>query len=223
MTGANRGIGLALATALAGRETLHVVATVRDRAAASPLETLAGRGDRVTIADLDLDDERSIASFAQLAATLGPIDLLIHNAGIMGSQTLGELTFDNMLADLRTNMVGPTVLTQHLRPHLRGGGLIVFISSRLGSIGVADGRQGYPYRASKAALNMVARQLSFEFRDDGIGVLVMSPGRVLTRMNHLPGAVTPDESAAGLLREIDSFTMDRTGTFRRYDGSTLPW
>ena len=223
MTGANRGIGLALATALVARETFAVIATVRDAGASSELETLARRTGRLTIADLDLNEEPSIVSFAQRAATLGPFDLVIHNAGIMGSQRLSELTFDNVLADLRTNMVGPAVLTRHLRPHLRRGGLLVFISSRLGSIGVADGRQGYPYRASKAALNMVARQLSFELRDDGIGVLIMSPGQVQTRMNHVPGAISPDESAAGLLREIDAFTMDRTGTFRRYDGSTLPW
>jgi NAD(P)-dependent dehydrogenase (short-subunit alcohol dehydrogenase family) len=224
VTGANRGIGLGLATALAARDGLHVIATLRDRANAADLERLAKATGRVTIGDLDVSDERSIEAFARTVANTGTgIDLLIHNAGIMGTQDLDQLSFEVLAQNYLTNALGPAMLTRHLRPQLRAGGLVVFISSRLGSIAVADGRRGYPYRMSKAALNMFVKQLSIALRSDRIGVLAMSPGQVKTRMNRDNGEIEVEESAAGLLRAIDGFTLEQTGTFQRYDGTTLPW
>lgn len=224
VTGANRGIGLGWVRHLAARDGMHVIATVRDRSATAELQELTAANGRIAIRDLDLNDERSIETFAAGVRSDGAhVDLLVQNAGVLDYGTLDQLSFESLEASFRSNVIGPAVLTRHLRPTLRHGSLIVLVTSRLASIAAANGRNGYPYRASKAALNMVAKQLAHELGADGIGVLPISPGHVRTRMNGMRAPIDVDTSVQGMLAVVDAFTLERSGEFVNYDGMPIAW
>jgi NAD(P)-dependent dehydrogenase (short-subunit alcohol dehydrogenase family) len=224
VTGANRGIGLGLVTRLAEREGYLVVATARQPDDASELQALAAQTRRVRVEQLDMTSEASIADFVErLNASTDRIDVLVHNAAIAGYENLDELTFDAFTGVFATNVFGPAVLTRQLRSRLERGSLIVLLSSFVGSIAGADGRVGYPYRMSKAALNMFARQLSIQLRDEGIGVLLLRPGNVRTRMGGDDAPLDVATSVDGMLRQIDTFSMDVHGEFVGYDGKIVAW
>lgn len=100
--------------------------------------------------------------------------------------------------------------------------LIVAISSHMGSIADIQSPDSYYYRSSKAALNAAMQGLSVQLKPLGIGVLILHPGGVKTRMGPRDG-ITPKESVLGMRHIIDRFTMADTGRFIRYDGTELPW
>lgn len=221
LTGANRGIGLGLARGFAQRGS-RVFAGVRRPDEATELAALHAHG--VSLHHLDLCDQVSIESFAsEVRGAVERVDLLIHNAAVDGTEPLEALTLDLLGRVFCANVFGAAVLTSELRGLLSRGSLIVAIASRQGSIALADGRRGFPYRMSKAALNMFVRQLALQLQADGIGVLALRPGRVRTQMTGFAGDLDVDESCEQLLRAIDAFTLEQTGQFLAVDGATTPW
>ena len=102
--------------------------------------------------------------------------------------------------------------------------LIVNLSSILGSI-AENTKQGglYPYRASKTALNAVTRSLSLDLAKDRVEAVSIHPGWVRTDMggNHAP--LSPEQSVAGVLAQIDGHTSENNGGFIDQTGKTLPW
>jgi NAD(P)-dependent dehydrogenase (short-subunit alcohol dehydrogenase family) len=224
VTGANRGIGLGLVTRLAERPGYLVIAAARRPDDAAELHALAAQTGRLRIEELDITSEASIAGFVErVGATAERVDVLVHNAAIAGYEDLDELTMDAFTGVFATNVFGPAVLTRQLRSRLERGSLIVLLSSFVGSISGADGRVGYPYRMSKAALNMFARQLSIQMRDEGIGVLLLRPGNVRTRMGGADAPLDIATSVDGMLRQIDTFSTDVQGEFVGYDGKIVAW
>ncbi|HWG04018.1 MAG TPA: SDR family NAD(P)-dependent oxidoreductase, partial [Beijerinckiaceae bacterium] len=173
-------------------------------------------------------DVSDVASINSLTAKLGrrPIDVLINNAGIMGParQSGLDMDFDGLAQALAVNAIGPLHVTQALLPNLRAAGSakIVAISSRLAML--ADpGSSSLAYRASKAALNKLFQGVATDLKQDGIAVLILSPGWVRTDMGGRSAPLSVAESAAGILREIDELTLARTGHFRDYSGREVPW
>ena len=81
----------------------------------------------------------------------------------------------------------------------------------------------YSYPASKAALNVVMRLLSFRLREEGIIVVCMDPGWVRTDMGGARADLAPQVSVSGLLHVVDGLTLQDTGRFLRYDDSEVPW
>jgi len=223
ITGANRGLGLGLATRLARREGYQVIATARDPQTATELHDLAVETGRVRLEQLDVSLEESIVRFAGRLGDVDRIDILIHNAAITGYQELGELSIAAFSTVFETNVFGPAVLTRHVRSKLGRGSLIVLLSSFTGSIAGTDGRIGFPYRMSKAALNMFARQLSIQLRDEGIGVLLLRPGNAKTRMGGADAPLAVATSVDGMLGQIDNFSPAVHGEFVGYDGKIVPW
>jgi NAD(P)-dependent dehydrogenase (short-subunit alcohol dehydrogenase family) len=224
VTGANRGIGLGLVTRLAQRADHAVIATARQPDDAAELHALAAQTGRVRVEKLDVASEASIAGFVErVGAATDRVDVLVHNAAIAGYEDLDELTIDAFTGVFTTNVFGPAVLTRQLLPRMERGSLIVLLSSFVGSISGADGRVGYPYRMSKAALNMFARQLSIQMRDEGIGVLLLRPGNVRTRMGGVDAPLDVATSVDGMLHQIDTFSMDVHGEFVGYDGKIVAW
>jgi NAD(P)-dependent dehydrogenase (short-subunit alcohol dehydrogenase family) len=220
ITGANRGVGLALATIYAKRGDT-VIGTARDPAKAQELKAL---GTKTEVLLLDVTKE---ASFAALSKKLAgrKIDILIANAGIIGPR--GGLDDDNpaaLWADiLATNVTGPFLTVRALAQNVTSAkGKVAIISSRVGSSSTASGNL-YAYRASKAAASNIAVNLAVELKPKGVAVGAYHPGWVQTSMGG-PGADIPaTASAAGLVARIDALTVATTGVFQNYDGAAIPF
>ena len=219
ISGANRGLGLEFARQYA-KAGWSVIGTARTPEKASDLKALG-----VRIVQLDVADAESVA---RLAAGLKdhPIDLLINNAGMANRGDQFEtVDFESVERVLAVNTVGPMRVTQALLPNLRLGSTkqIVSISSGLGSIENNTGGNFIGYRESKAALNMFNRTLAAELSDEGFVCVVMSPGWVRTDMGGPEATLSPAESITGMRAVIDGLEPEDNGSFRKYDGSTVPW
>jgi NAD(P)-dependent dehydrogenase (short-subunit alcohol dehydrogenase family) len=102
--------------------------------------------------------------------------------------------------------------------------MVLNLSSLNGSIGRWDRTGKYSYTASKAALNMITKGLSFELREAGIRVVAFHPGWVRTRMTRKePAPMDPEESVGGMLRVADSLTLEDSGRFLDWRGDEVPW
>jgi NAD(P)-dependent dehydrogenase (short-subunit alcohol dehydrogenase family) len=215
VTGANRGIGLALCRRYVRRGD-SIIGVCRQ---ASP--ELAALGGRVE-AGVDVTSDADVAALAKrLGGT--SIDVLILNAGILRGDDLEGFSFDDVRAQLEVNALAPLRVARALRPLLPTGAKIAVITSRMGSI--ADNGSGgyYGYRMSKAALNAAAMSLARDLRVAGIAVAILHPGFVRTEMTSGQGNITADESARLLSERIDALTLETTGTFWHASGEVLPW
>jgi NAD(P)-dependent dehydrogenase (short-subunit alcohol dehydrogenase family) len=224
ITGANRGLGLALATRYAQRAETRVLAVARELAGSQDLHALVNSGaGRVRAIEADVADA---AAIAQLADQVGDatIDLLVNNAGVSGNADFGEISAQDLIDVFRVNAFAPLLVTQALRGRLARGGKVVNITSVLGSIERARELGDYLiYGMSKAALNMFSVKLATTLRPDGVAVLALHPGWVQTRMGGSGAAITVETSADGMMRVIDALDLSHTGAYLAYDGSPIPW
>ena len=222
ITGAGRGLGLEFARQYLA-EGWRVHGTVRSEAGADDLSTLSGE---VHAHVMDVTQQDQVDRVAAVLAD-EPIDLLINNAGIYGPRGLRpeEMDFDAWAEVLQVNTLAPFRVAAAFAPHVARSDLrlIVSISSRQGSIGLADGGL-YIYGSSKAALNAAMRHLSADLKADGVTVVVMHPGWVRTDMGgHDRAPLDADDSVAGLRKVIAGLTLADTGRFLNYDGTDIPW
>lgn len=226
ITGANRGLGLALAQHYT-RRGCDVIAGCRKPADAGEL---AATGAEVH--ELDLADDASLTAFAEHVGGRR-VDVLVNNAGI-DARALGAddgargalvVTPEQFLGVINVNVVGPLRMVQLLADNLRAArGKVANISSQVGSFEVAKriGRDA-AYSSSKAALNMVTVKQSQALAADGVVVLALHPGWVRTDMGGGGADVDPADSAAGVAAVIDAATVDDNGSFFRWDGTIHPW
>ncbi|MFT4863431.1 MAG: NAD(P)-dependent dehydrogenase (short-subunit alcohol dehydrogenase family) [Pseudohongiellaceae bacterium] len=224
ITGANRGIGLEFTKQyLARGET--VVATCRDPQAATELMALTEGASRLTVLTLDVANEASLAGFSgQLGQT--PVDIFVNNAGIYGPRSgFGDLDEAQWAQVFQVNSSAPLILTQIVIDNLRAGKLkkMVFLTSKMGSIGDNQGGGSYIYRSSKAALNAAVKSLSIDLADEGFLVGLLHPGWVRTDMGGPNGLIDATTSVSGLTKVIDELGADNTGSFFNYDGSIIVW
>ena len=115
------------------------------------------------------------------------------------------------------------MITSRLLPHLHTGAKVVIVTSRMGS--VADNTSGgmYGYRMSKAAVNMAGMSLSRDLKGKGIAVALLHPGYVRTDMTGGNGFISAEESARGLITQIERLDIQTTGSFWHCNGEELPW
>lgn len=227
VTGSNRGLGLEWVRSYAA-DGWRVLATCREPGQAEALQELAADNDRVSIRRLDVTDP---AQVAQIAAELGsdPLDLLIANAGIYherwGRDPLGEIDYADWLDTFAVNTLGAVRVGEAMAANLARSrrGLLVAISSHMGSIADIAVPNDYAYRSSKAALNAAMKGLSFELGKRGVGVLILHPGWVRTRMGGERAPLSIAESVSGMRRLVEGFQPGQSGHFYRYDGSEMPW
>lgn len=172
ITGATRGIGLAVAESLADTHTLLLGG--RDVGA---LEEIArGLPDARAWAG-DLQDDDVVAS---LAESVRELNVLVHSAGMYTKGHIGDLTRDDWRREFDLNLFAPADLTRRLLPSLRKGrGTVVFLNSGAGQFSYAGGAI---YSGTKFALRTFADTLRLEERDNGIRVTSIHPGRVDTDM-----------------------------------------
>lgn len=223
ITGANRGIGLALARQYAA-EGAEVIACCRDPEKAEALKELtASSGGDVRSMRLDVANEASIAS---LKHSLGgePIDILINNAGVSGLSS-DRIEADGWMTTMRVNALGPMLVSQAFKENLIRGSekKLAAITSIMGSTSTAGGGK-YAYRASKAALNNGMRGLSRAWAAEGILVALLNPGWVQTEMvGNEDAYITSEECAQGLIRRIAELTPITSGVFQDYRGVVIRW
>jgi NAD(P)-dependent dehydrogenase (short-subunit alcohol dehydrogenase family) len=93
----------------------------------------------------------------------------------------------------------------------------------MGGIANIDAGKDNAYRSSKAALNAAMHGLAHELELRGIGVLLLHPGWMRTRMGGSSASLSPEESVRGMLSLADRFEPGMSGTFLRYDGASIPW
>jgi NAD(P)-dependent dehydrogenase (short-subunit alcohol dehydrogenase family) len=227
ITGANRGIGLELATQCAARGD-QVFAGCRVPNHADRLGYLTRKYPRkVTLFPIDVTDQACISEAASLVADQAQaLDILINNAAInMGDEALSEVHPDVLLKSLHVNAVGPVIVVQYFRDLLVKGDnpKIVNISSESGSISKMTRFRGYGYYGSKAAENMYTRSLAFDPETDGITVIAMHPGWVRTDMGGPDAHLSPAESAEGILKVTDGLIPEDNGKFYTWDGYEHPW
>lgn len=215
LTGANRGIGLALATLLHQRGT-RVLACCRRSSPAL---------DALGVEVLEGVDMQSPSSIERLRARVEPdrIDVLILNAGILLRDSLDELDFADVEAQLAVNALGPLRVTHALRSKLGKGSKLALVTSRMGSIGDNTSGGYYGYRMSKAALNAAGASLAHDLRPRGVAVAILHPGYVRTEMTDHHGNVAPEDAARQLLDRIDDLTLASSGRFLHANGDELPW
>jgi NAD(P)-dependent dehydrogenase (short-subunit alcohol dehydrogenase family) len=101
--------------------------------------------------------------------------------------------------------------------------MLVSISSQMGSIADNGSGGSILYRTSKAALNAAMKSIAIDLADQSIGVLVLHPGWVKTDMGGPNALIDCHKSVTGMRQVIAEFTLDQSGSFLKYDGSSLPW
>jgi NAD(P)-dependent dehydrogenase (short-subunit alcohol dehydrogenase family) len=227
ITGANRGIGLELTRQLVERGE-RVFATCRDPAAAASLHDLShDYPSQVSIVQLDVSKQASIdASFETISELTDTLDLLINNAGIqLSDDHIGTLKTDEMVQTFFVNSIAPMLVCQRYLNLLQAGESprIVNMSSRRGSLAWYEDGRLYAYSANKAALNMLTKRLAVETKAMGIITILIHPGWVMTDMGGPGAQITKEESVRGMLRVIDSLTMQDNGRFLGWDGKEVPW
>ena len=228
ITGSNRGIGLALAEHYA-KEGWKVIATCRKPSQANKLKNIADKHPLVMIEKIDVTDMETINKVAYKYKD-SSIDVLINNAGISGgltNQVFGNLDYSIFKRVIDVNTFGPTRMAEAFLNHIAVSQQkkIINITSTQGSITRTRGGQ-YFYKTSKAALNMITRNLSQDLKSERIIVGLISPGWVITDIVEGfedPRMLKPEESAYLVAKVIDSYTLDQSGYFFDETGTVAPW
>lgn len=233
ITGANRGIGLALAEHYA-KAGAKIVGTARHPEAAAALIALHHAFPQTVL--IEQLDVTAPASVADLKSRLGamPIDVLINNAGVLGprgenrehlrEQFFGSLNYAAWTPVIETNVYGPLRVAEALVDNVAHSAAktMIFLSSTAGSI-----QEGTPptfiYAGSKAMLNKSVKLLAGVLKPRGITVAALCPGHVKTELGGKDAFVEPAESAAGLARVIASLDLPQSGAYRRFTGETIAW
>jgi short-subunit dehydrogenase len=178
VTGASGGLGGQISRRLA-REGVNVVLSGRREQA---LDALAGElrelGVHAAVVAADVSDLGQIDSLAvRSEAALGPIDLLINNAGVENAGAFTSYTREEIVENININLTAPLLLTHRIVPGMlaRGGGHVVFMSSVAGMLGPAYQE---PYAASKGALVSLTQSLRVEYMDSPVGFSVICPSFV---------------------------------------------
>ncbi|MEM1439410.1 MAG: SDR family NAD(P)-dependent oxidoreductase [Pseudomonadota bacterium] len=175
VTGANRGIGLALVEALLGRGVETIYATYRSSANRATLESL---GDRVVPVPMILGD---VTTIQELPNAVKSLDVLINNAGIFTGADLLADTEQDLRNDLETNLFGTLAVSKALLPILeRSGSAAIANVASVAALGAMPGFGGYSI--SKAAVHSMTQSLRGKLKNSNVSVHGIYPGPVATRM-----------------------------------------
>ena len=199
VTGASRGIGRAIAEALAAQGARLVLSALSGRTLEATASALRAKGAEVVTAAGDVGEEGDVEALLAAAERLGGPDLLVNNAGIGAKGPLAELAPADFDRVFRTNVRGPYLTMRAAIPLMkkRGGGTIVNLAS-LAAVNPVPNRAAYA--ASKWAVLGLSRSVLQEVRKDGIRVIVLEPGSTLTDFGHDPAKIA---QADKLLRPED--------------------
>lgn len=229
ITGANRGLGLAI-TQVALSEGDTVLAAARQPEKSEELKKLKTQyGSHLVLIPLDVISGASIKEAAALAEKAVPqIDVLMNVAGISpgpANATLEEVDLEKCREAYEVNVLGPLQITRTFLPLLKKAKnpRAVHFTSGLASL-AGKGEGGfYAYGVSKTALNMLSRTMSFDLKKDNIVSVVLDPGWVQTDMGGPNAPLKPMEAAIPIVKTAKELTMAKSGQFLYHDGKQLNW
>ena len=223
ITGANRGIGLAL-TKLCLSKDLYVEACCRNPDNSEELNYLSNHNPHLNITKMEVTSAKSILNAAKNFKN--EIDILVCNAGVNNGKgdIFSEEHNENAIMEvMMVNVGGPFLTIQNLYKNLNKNSMskIVIISSLMGTQTHLSNNAPI-YRASKAAVNNLMRTISSHFLNDNIIVSSYHPGWVRTDMGGTNADISPEESATGLVNHFLNLQKSDSGKFFNYDGKPLP-
>ena len=223
ITGAGRGIALELVRQHAAAGD-RVFALVRDPARATNLaELAAASGGKVSVHQMDVADDASVKAAA--ASTGGAlVDILYNVAGVTGPVT-DELAGADWAAwddAFRIMIQGPLRVLQAFLPQMTSGSKVINFSSQLAASTWPYGGY-YAYGAAKAGLNRMMRSVAIDLKDRGIVIGLVHPGWVKTDMGGEGADITPQESAGGIIKLAQGWTLDKSGDFYKWNGEVHAW
>lgn len=228
ITGASRGIGFEICTQLMA--VGHVVlATYRSEKTAGSLLELNDRTKNLHAFQMDVNSSDSVKSaMSEISKSFSSIDLVFNNAGILDWSPLAEVSPDAFRSIYETNVIGVFRVSEAVMPLLHKGHepLIVNLSSRLGSIELRGNSQlggAIAYQCSKAALNMLTRQMSIDYAKYGVRTISISPGWVKTDMGGEAAKYEVSESVELFLSRVNQLPPESNGIFMGEDGEIIPW
>ena len=182
VSGASKGIGVAIADALA-RAGADLAVTARDeKGLAETARRAEENGARVWVRTAELADAREVTVLGKaVLEDLGRVDILVTNAGLTMPQSVLELGLDEWHTTFNVNLLAPLLLTQAFAPGMieRGHGKIINVSSRAALSALADNAA---YCASKAALLLLTRVMAIEFGPHNVQANAVAPTVILTPM-----------------------------------------
>ena len=234
ITGANRGIGLEFVRRLS-LMGWRVLATCRSPDKAEALRRIAADSRQsVEVHLLDTADSQSIGT---LSAALGhqAIDLLVCNAGVskmkqalitgVAGQRIQDADDAIWFEVYRTNAIGPLRVAAAFADRVAASErrLMAFMSTRMSLAGQNNSGAYYMYRASKAALNVIVKNLSIELAPRGVTCVALHPGWVRTDMGGRNAEISPEESVSGMLKVLLDAKLPKKAQFLDYRGETVPW
>ncbi len=208
VTGASSGIGWEIAKTLAARQcAVGVIARRQDKLEALVQEIRAAGGKAAwAVADI-ADRSQTLAAFRVFRDALGPVDLLIANAGYGVPTTIDPINADEIDATFKINTLGVIHAIEAVLPEMlqRGQGHLAAVSSLASYLGI-PGESAY--RASKAAVNVYLEGLRVQLRRSGIHVTTVCPGFIRTPMTahntfRMPFVMNADRAAQLIVRAIE--------------------
>jgi len=223
ITGAAGGIGQELCKHF-GAQSAAIAALDRSEAVTSFAERLRGQGTRIESAVVDIVDAEAVGSaFAKVTALLGPVDILINNAGVSGNPSLERTTPEGFKDDVNANLNGAYNCAYAVLPGMkaRRAGAIVNIGSVNGLAALGDAA----YSAGKAGLISLTKALALEFGRYNIRANIVCPGTVRTplwdeRVSRNPEVLTQLERWYPLGRIVEPIEVTRAVAFLASDAAS---
>lgn len=234
ITGSTRGLGAALAAEYLARGN-HVVASGRGVLASRHMQDLRAQfGDRMAALELDVCDDQDLQRISDwLYERHRPIDVLINNAGV-GARTLspdpsglfpGTMTRAALTQLFAVNSIAPSIVCDRLLPHLGRSAhpRVVNISSDRGAFRRAAGGGSAAYAASKAALNMLTKELACDPRYCEVIIIALHPGHLRTALGGEHGDLYPESVVGPIVDLVENLDRRSSGGFFSWNGQRLAW
>ena len=223
VTGANRGLGYEFVKQYSENK-FDVFACCRNVNEAKKLKELAEISENIKIYELDVGNVKTIQNLSKQLQN-EKIDVLINNAGIYRSSTVGNINYDEWMESFKVNTIAPYQIVENFLEQIINSDLkkVVSITSKMGSIDDNTSGGSYIYRSSKTALNSMMRSLTHDLKNQGVATLTLHPGWVRTDMGGPGGWINSIESVQGMIKQIDKLTIDDSGKYLDYAGKTINW
>ena len=223
ITGSNRGLGYEFVKQYS-ENGFNVLACCRNKNNAKELEELSITSNKIKVYELDVGNVKAIKSLSQQLQN-EKIDVLINNAGIYRSSTVGNINYDEWVESFKINTIAPYQIIENFLNQIINSDLkkIVSVTSKMGSIDDNTSGGSYIYRSSKTALNSMMKCLTHDLKNQGVATLTLHPGWVRTDMGGPGGWIDSFESVQGMIKQIDKLKIEDSGNYLDYAGKPINW